>query len=558
MEHGSAPRPPRPDATQESLESILEVELPDYLVTNGVGGLIWDFPSDQVFLRDGALAAFGFAPGEFDGRADALRERMILEDTPGLAETALAGADEYGAYFRVRARDGSLAWTHLRAVIKRDDDGTALHAVGVVRSAEAEIGHAAHQSTLTRERLRQRDAVQETTAALARALTVEDILAFVTGRPFLELLGASGVALSVVEQDRRRLLATRGLPPALQRDLGVTRMDSALPVAESIRTQTPSFVTREDVRDNYPLLWPYIELTELTSSAILPLAAEARPTGALSILYKDKREFSPEERNLLLALAGTFSQSLQRAQAYDREHSMAVALQQGMLPRSIPRLPGLCLAVRYQPATAGHQAGGDWYDAMPLPDGSIGLVVGDVQGHDVDATAVMGQVRAAIRAFSSEGHPPAVIAARTSAFLQDMDTELIATCVCVHLDPATGDAEFVRAGHPYPLLRGADRRSGPIEVAGGVPLGLPQYNNEPYPVTRIRLTADDTLLLCTDGLLESHRSDLDAGERRIRALLDEGPGDLDELAEHIVATIEKRQGREDDIALLLACLARPD
>ncbi|MYS20897.1 Serine phosphatase RsbU, regulator of sigma subunit [Streptomyces sp. DvalAA-14] len=558
MERPSASGSPSSDDSGRTLEEILTAELPGYLAANLMGGFIWEFPSDRVYLREGALRVFEFEPDEFDGRADSLRERMVTRDAPGLVERALAGADEYGAYFRTRSRDGTLRWAHVQAAIKRGDDGNALRAVGIVRNADAELSHAAQQAILAADRQQQTDVVQATTAALARALSVEDLLELVTGGPFLAGLGASGVALSVVEQDRRRLLATTGLPPELLHDLGVARIDSPLPIAEAIRSQTAFFITREDVRENYPLLWPYIEPTDLTSTAILPLAAEARPTGALAILYQGRRDFSPEERNLLLALAGTFSQSLQRALKYDQEHSMAAALQQAMLPARIPRVPGLCLAVRYQPAARGHQAGGDWYDAMTLPGGGIALVVGDVQGHDVHAAAVMGQVRAALRAYAAEGHSPETIMARTSRFLAELDTDLIATCICAHLRPDSASVTFVRAGHPYPLIRGADRRTGPIEVAGGLPLGLPQLHDEPYPATRIGLGPEDTLLMCTDGLLESHGSDLDAGERQIRTLLDEGPSDLDELAEHIVATIEQRQGQEDDIALLLACLDRTD
>jgi serine phosphatase RsbU (regulator of sigma subunit) len=546
------------DISIKALDAALRAELPTALALNAMGGFVWDLTSDRIVLDPSALAVFDLEPDGFDGRMSTLRERMMPEDLPGLMDrTAKVLADStsstsLGSYFRIPRSDGTTRWVHTQAFIRRDAAGTAVRAVGIIR---AELHYAEEQTILESDRQHQSDVVHATTTALSRALTVEDVLAALTSDEILGAVNAAGVALSVTEQDRRRLLATKGLPADLLRDLGVARIDAPLPIAEVIRHQTPLFVTREDVRDNYPTLWPYIQRTDLTSTAILPLAAQARPTGALAFLYEDKRTFSPEERNLLLALAATVSQSLQRALLYDQEHAMAVGLQQSMLPARIPDVAGIQVAVRYQPARTGHQIGGDWYDVVPLPAGRVGLVVGDVQGHDVQAAAVMGQLRTVLRAYAAEGHPPAALMARASTFLRDLDTDRLATCIYVDLDPATGRAQIVRAGHPCPLIRNADdRTSTRPAVEGGLPLGLPEYTTAPYPTTHLQLGPGDTLLLCTDGLLEFHGTDLDAGERQIQALLDHGPSDLDQLAEHIVATIETRQGREDDVALLLAAL----
>jgi serine phosphatase RsbU (regulator of sigma subunit) len=182
----------------------------------------------------------------------------------------------------------------------------------------------------------------------------------------------------------------------------------------------------------------------------------------------------------------------------------------------------------------------------------VALVIGDVQGHDITAAAVMGQLRTALRAYVSEGHSPSDVMGRASVFLHDLDTDLMATCTCVLLDPATGDGQIVRAGHPHPIIRAAGRRAARVEAAGGVPLGLPQYAGSPYPTTHINLGAGDTLMLCTDGLLETREADLEAGERRIAASWEQGSQDLEVLADRIIATTGNRQGNEDDIALLMA------
>lgn len=544
-----------PDPPRDETAAMLAAELPHYLLESRVGGFLWNIGSGRVSLTPGAEAALDFAPGTFDGTIAAVRDRLVDTDLPGVLDgaiTALAAGSDHGTYFRIRTGDGPVRWVHAQASVRHDADGRPARVVGTVRSAEAELGHAARHGVLASEMNHQADVVQEIGAALAQVLTVDDLLGLLTGRPFLDVFGASGVVLSVLDEDRRRLLATTGLPQELLRDLGVQRVDAELPIAEAIRHQTAMYVTRENVRDTYPKLWPYIEPTRLTSTAIIPFAAEGRPTGALSILYEGKRVFRPEERNLMLALGSTIAQALQRALLYDREHAMSVVLQQAMLPSRIPDVPGMHVAVRYQPARVGHQVGGDWYDAMPVPGGRIAVVVGDVQGHDVHAAAVMGQLRAALRAYAAEGHGPSVIMARGSAYLRDMDTDLLATCTCVHLDPRTGSGRLVRAGHPYPIVRGPDRRSAPIEVPGGLPLGMPQADAEDYPTTEVELGPGRTLVLYTDGLLESRDHDLAAGERRLLTLLDQGPDNIEELADAILSDV--RHGQSDDIAILLARL----
>lgn len=553
----SSPSPPRLEELAE-LEEDLRSHLPAVLALNGMGGFLWDLGSDTFFLDAAGLQVFDFRPGEYDGRTETLATHMIAEDVPALqalVDDAIAARDGYGAYFRVCRADGSVRWTHTQGYIQRDRVGQARRVVGVVRDAGPELEHLRQQAALEADRRRQSDVVQATTSALSQALTIEDVTAALTSDMIMGSIGASSMALSLVDQDRLRLVATVGLPSELDRDLRVARFDDPLPLAEAVRTQAPRFIDRAEARARYPLLWPYVRDTDLTSAAVLPLIAQARPIGALGLMYRGKRTFSPEERNLLLALGGTIAQSVQRAMLYDEEHALAVGLQQAMLPARIPEVTGARIAVRYRPARTGHQIGGDWYDVVPLSGGRFGLVVGDVEGHDVHASAVMGQLRTALRAYAAEGHPPAALMARVSAFLHDLDTERFATCIYADLEPSTGRVQLVRAGHHGPLVRHPDGRCSRPEVPGGVPLGLPQYGGDaPYPTLSLQLGREDTLLLCTDGLLEFHGVDLDEGVSQVEGILCAGPRDIEALAGRIVATIESRQGQEDDVALLLVGL----
>ncbi|MFJ1601363.1 SpoIIE family protein phosphatase [Streptomyces sp. NPDC088261] len=558
MERRSARSTQDRDAALRALGADLRAALPRTLAANRMGGFLRDLRSDMIFLDAGALAVFDLPPDGFDGRPETLFALMVPEDAAALRAMVSRVRYEpgaYGTYFRIRCSDGTLRWAHTQGVIERDASGTPVRAIGVVRDASAELQHVAQQAVLEPQRRHQSDVVQATTAALSRALTVEDVLAALTSREVLDPVGAQAISLTVLDQDRLRRIAVASLPMTMREEMEFARIDADLPVAEAFRTHRPVFITRQSVEAEYPQLWPHVKDTPLTAGAVLPLIAQARASGVLSIMYEGKTSFTPEERTLLIALAATIAQSVQRAALYDEEHAMAVGLQQSMLPAAIPSMPGLRVAVRYQPARTGHQIGGDWYDVVPLRGGRVGLVVGDVQGHDIQASAVMGQLRTALRAYAAEGHPPAAVMARASKFLQDLDTDRLATCVYADLDPATGRALLVRAGHPGPVVRHADGSSSSPAVAGGLPFGLLQYSDAPYPTTELVLGPDDTLLLCTDGLLEFRGEDIDVGERRIRSALYDGPADLDELAEYIVDTIETRQGQEDDVALLLATLA---
>ena len=299
------------------------------------------------------------------------------------------------------------------------------------------------------------------------------------------------------------------------------------------------------------MLWPHISDLGITSAAYLPLIAQGRPIGALGLLYGDKTGFTAEERNLLVALGSSIAQSLQRAMLFEQEHDLAEGLQQAMLPRRIPEVPGAQIAVRYRSARLGRDIGGDWYDVIPLPGGRVGAVIGDVQGHDTDAAAVMGQLRIVLRAYAAEGHTPATVMARASVFLHELDTDRFATCTYAEADLTTGVVQLVRAGHVDPLIRDTDGSCRRLPVEGGLPLGLSaEFGRLEYPVSTVELDPGQTLLLYTDGLVEQPGADLDDGMQLLTALVRSGPRDLQLLADRLCEVVDERGG-EDDMALLL-------
>ncbi|MEU9079020.1 SpoIIE family protein phosphatase [Kitasatospora sp. NPDC048538] len=389
------------------------------------------------------------------------------------------------------------------------------------------------------------------TRALSRAVTVRDVTTTVTdvARP---AFGAASIVLDLV--DEGRLLPVSHTVYGGPRRTELTRLaDLSEGVMQHALTRSaPLFSEPGAARGQRGPLTP-------AAWAVLPLIASGRQVGSCLITFATERAFSREDRTLYSAFAGILAQSLERARLYDTHHHRATQLQRAMLPRTLPRLPGIASAARYLPSTEGMQIGGDWYDLLRLPDGRIGLVIGDVQGHNAEATAVMGQLRSGLRAYATDGHDPAATLARTSRLLAELDTDLFATCLYLTLDPADGALTAARAGHPPPV-RVADARAVELDVPGGPPLGVDP--GQPYPLTVGRLAVGETLLAYTDGLVEDREEDYDESVQRMLGGLElwarrTGPDRigaapaLERLADLLTLNVTERRSRPDDVALLL-------
>ncbi|MEU3408129.1 SpoIIE family protein phosphatase [Streptomyces sp. NPDC006670] len=527
------------------------------LALNGMGSFEWDLDSGTLVLDEAGLSVFDLEPDEFDHTPRGLGLRIPADDSARLQDTVdgvLGGGGEtYGSYFTVRRRDGRDQWTHTQGRILRDADGRALRIVGIVRDATAELAHATVLRKLENARIQQAAIVQRTTEALSRAVTVDDVTAALTGAGALERLGADGLALGLVENDAVKIIALSGESLEILDERKFTRLDGSLPLSQAVITRQARFVTSlTALADEFPLLGDYLRRIRFDAAAYLPLIAQARAIGGLVLFYRRRTEFSPEEQNLCLGLAGIVAQSLQRALLFDQEREFATGLQASMLPRRIPEISGGEIAVRYHSAWSGREVGGDWYDVISLPRDRVGIVVGDVQGHDTHAAAIMGQLRIALRAYAGEGHPPSTVLARASRFLAELDTERFATCMYAQVDLETGGVRAVRAGHLGPLIRHTDGRTGWPNVRGGLPLGLASaFGEEEFPETRLDLVPGETLVLCTDGLVEEPGSTITAGMDALAHAVRSGPQSPGELADHLSDRLWERWGSGDDVALLV-------
>ncbi|WP_371592292.1 SpoIIE family protein phosphatase [Streptomyces virginiae] len=528
------------------------------LALNRMGTFDWDLDGGRMYLDPTALEVLDLRPDEYDGTPGGLRSRLVPGEEARLdtrvAQAIKDGRSHYGAYVRSRARDGSPTWTHIQGHILREPSGRPYRVIGILRDAAHDPGEPGAGGEEIEGRRRMTGVVERTTAILAHARTVNDVTDILKDPQALGHLGAVSVMLGVVDGGRIHLVAEGQLGSYVP-EIEYTRIDARLPMSEAVRTmQSVILVSREEFQHRYPDLWPYIEPLSVRSGVYLPLIAQGRPIGALGLLYAREGEFTAEERNLLMALGSGVAQSLQRAILFEQEHDLAEGLQRAMLPRRIPDVPGARIAVRYRSARMGRDIGGDWYDVVPLGEGRVGVMIGDVEGHDTDAAAVMGQLRIVMRAYIVEGHTPGAAMARASAFLRELETERFATCTYAEVDLTTGMARMVRAGHLDPVVRRGDGSVHRVQVAGGLPLGLPPREQSGtgsgYPVTSLELHPGDTLLLCTDGLIDRPGADSDSGMRELLAAVHSGPTDVEELAD-VLCDLVGDSGGGDDMAMLV-------
>ncbi|WP_425247588.1 SpoIIE family protein phosphatase [Streptomyces sp. NEAU-NA10] len=386
--------------------------------------------------------------------------------------------------------------------------------------------------------------------ALTEAVTARQVSAVVM-QELLPAFGGRRLAIYLLQERHLYLAWESGFPKGFLAPFEGVGLDARLPGVETLTTGRPLFF---DSMQQLAAAYPGIPLDATEGArAFLPLIASGRPVGSCILGFDRPRSFSSEERTVLTALAGLIAHAMEKAQRYDTEAALARGLQQALLPRRLSRHARVETAGRYLPGTEGMEIGGDWYDVVEAGDG-LALVIGDVQGHGVQAAATMGQLRSAVRAFALGDRPPQEVMGGTNHLLIDLDPGQFASCCYVRLDPATGLARVVNAGHPPPLLRHPDGRTRVVDLPDGVVLGVDPRAQ--YPVAELRLDPGAILALYTDGLVERPGHDIDDGIAALRAgLADAGaPSErsLADVADRLTATARQTADRPDDIALLLA------
>ncbi|WP_128436391.1 SpoIIE family protein phosphatase [Streptomyces cyaneus] len=390
--------------------------------------------------------------------------------------------------------------------------------------------------------------------ALTEAVTARQVSAVVM-RELLPAFGGRRLAIYLLQERHLYLAWETGFPKGFLAPFEGVGLDERLPGVETLTSGRPLFFdSMQQLADAYPGI--ALDATE-GARAFLPLIASGRAVGSCILGFDRPRSFSTEERTVLTAMAGLIAHAMQKAKLYESEAALARGLQQALLPRRLSQHPLVETAGRYLPGTQGMEVGGDWYDVVSAGDG-LALVIGDVQGHGVQAAATMGQLRSAVRAFALGDRPPDEVMSGTNRLLIDLDAGLFASCCYIRLDPATGVAQAAVAGHLPPLLRRPDGRTHVVDLPGGVVLGVdPQAQ---YPVAELRMEPGAVLALYTDGLVERPGADIDDGISALRVALAKagapagrrGGRSLAGVADRLTVTARHTADRPDDIALLLA------
>jgi serine phosphatase RsbU (regulator of sigma subunit) len=287
----------------------------------------------------------------------------------------------------------------------------------------------------------------------------------------------------------------------------------------------------------------------------VPLVARRRVLGTMTFVNGPSgRHFDPEDLELAADLGRRAGLALDNARLYTLEHQTALTLQRGLLPQ-LPEIPGLALAAEYLPAAQDKQVGGDWWDVFALPDGATGLAIGDVMGHDLAAAAAMGQLRSVLRTCAWAGDSAATVVDRMDQLVQGFEMAQLDTCIYARLEPTDGPPgrrqaprlRWSNAGHLPPVLLDADGSTRLLTDGSSVPLGVPVPDRRQQG--DVSLTPGATVLLYTDGLVETRRGDIETDLEALLAAVgrhrpEDGPQVLvDRLTRDL-------QVLSDDVALL--------
>ncbi|AQT75246.1 MULTISPECIES: SpoIIE family protein phosphatase [Streptomyces] len=289
-------------------------------------------------------------------------------------------------------------------------------------------------------------------------------------------------------------------------------------------------------------------LATLGSARLVPLVARGTVLGAVTVTRTREREpFDEQDCVLVDELVARAALNIDNARMYTRQRQAALTLQRSLTNSVLPEVPGLELTGRYLPAS-DHDVGGDWFDAIPLPGGRTGLVIGDVMGHGIHAAAVMGQLRTAVRTLARHGVPPAQLLRSLDAVVADLGEDEMATCVYAVHHAASGTCVIARAGHPPPAVVATDGAVSFLHGPPGTPLGA---GGRDFRTEEVHLPPGSLLVLYTDGLIEARDRDLDQGMEQLGEALHGVEQPLEGLCDQILRRLLPC-AQQDDVAMLLA------
>ena len=549
------------DSWREPAWNVLEI-----ITSASADGItIQDVAGKLIYANDAAARMSGFSSGERMKRAspDEILERFELLDEEGFplpvdelpGRRAMSGEREPEAVVRFRRRlGGNDRWALVRATPTFDTGGQVRHVVNVFVDVTADRERRQAQSFLadaTKELVRSLD--WEATIQRVARLAVPVMADWCT----VDVLEPDGSLslIAVAHVDAAKVRWARDLrrrfPPDATDASGIAKVVQT-GVSELIPEITRELIDAADVTD--PVLLDVIERLHLSSVMYIPLIARGRTVGVLTMVWAESgKRYSEDDLRLGEDLASRAALAIDNARLYRERDHAARSLQERLLPKSLPVIPGIDVAARYLPAGNALQAGGDFYDLFEMDDGSWKAVIGDVCGKGPEAAALMGFVRFTLRAVSRQDTKPSEALVKLNrALLEELETGKGEFCTAAVVRVRPRD-EGVRltiavAGHPLPLLL---RANGDVEEVGipGTLLGL--FEEIDISEEFVDLNAGDVLVMLTDGVLEAGRDE--GWESEVIRLLATSAGmSPDVIADRIAAAVSNLDDRRtDDVAILV-------
>jgi serine phosphatase RsbU (regulator of sigma subunit) len=434
--------------------------------------------------------------------------------------------------------------------------GSPLHLLVIIRETTGEVSARARAEVLAAQRTRDLSRARLTSARLkslvdlagvmARTPGLEDLLRLVTVKA-AKLLRADSASLFLLERNELVGRATHGLPSqemiGLRLDLAVWRE-----VAEMLRTGRPIVHVRaEEVRG--PEV-PFIRRFGIRSYMAVLLGTPVRPLGVLFVNHtRALHRFTRPELAFVETLTTYLTVAIERRQLVEGLREAVASLQAALLPTSFPDVPGLEIAARYCSASEVAQVGGDFYDIVPLPDGRVAAVIGDICGKGVAAARHTARLRYDLRSVLEEQtEPGAALSAFNDRVVDEFQEDEYVTLLLAFLDPRSGRMEWASAGHPPPSIAAAP--TAPAE--GGLPAGL--FPSEQYRTTRTQVPGGTAMILHTDGVVDARSPEgVEFGPDRLASSVQDAAADADTVANELLEAVTRHAGGQldDDAAVLV-------
>lgn len=530
---------------------VSEDRLTMVLEGTGIGLWEWDVTTGVIRWSSNVGPLYGLASGASPESFDAYQALIHPEDREPLqqlVQQAFETGTGFTREYRALWPDGrTIRWLQSRAQVICAEDGTPLSILGVITDV-----------TDRKRREHASEYLAEAGALLAQSLeeepTLERLAQLAVPRLgdwcAVHLVDPDGTLdqLVVAHQDPSKVELARSLneryPPIMDAPTGVPAVIRS--GRSELYPEIPEELLDASAHDETHL--QLIKDLHLRSVLIVPIVARDRTLGAITFVFAESgREYDSHDLELAEELGRRAGLAISNVRLYATAQGAAVTLQRSLLQEELPAVAGLQTAARYLPGADGAQIGGDWYDVMPLRDGRVAVVVGDVMGRGLEAAARMGHLRTALRSFAFTCADPAKTLALMREYVTAHEVVEFATALILFIDSATGRVEASTAGHLPPVLITTEGVRL-AEIASAPPLGPFEADSA---LTEFTLANGATLLIYTDGMVERRDAPIDDSlQQLLEASVEAARREPGDLIDHVLSRMLPGGAHHDDVAVL--------